>query len=282
MYLFGMVIFRFFLNPVTGNSSRMKKNISPILLSGLLIGGVWIASLIWLIRTHHIPEARFDTPISYSSVLPEYTGTLTYGIFYQGERLGNLTYTLLQNGGNVTINWILSTRTSKGGIAPSLRAHGDAEFADNMLQGFDVRISIGAAEFRASGSKENDVLVTKYEGFGLSTKRVIPSDSSTTVSDGFVPGLVSSCPEPGERLVWQSIHPLTMQRVPVVIQRVVNPTRPAPRDGCVLEVTVGTEKSELWIDKDGIVFRQVTSIGWILVLEDKAIEYQEMMNDEGI
>ena len=258
----------------------MKRFLSPILLSGILIGTIWILSLIWLIRTHRIPEARFDTPVSYSSLLPQYSGTLTYGIFYQGTRLGELVYSLIRNENSVSINWIISARTSERGNTPSIHAHGEAEFAGNILQSFDIRISIGIANFTASGVKEGDVLVTKYEGFGLSTTRVIASDSSTTISDGFVPGMVAACPEPGERLVWQSLNPLTAQQLPVVIRRVVNPTRPAPRNGCVLEVTVGTDTSEMWIDDNGIVLRQLTSLGWILVLEDKSIEYQKMMSDE--
>ena len=250
----------------------MKRFLSPILLSGIFIGTIWIVSLIWLIRTHRIPEARYDTPVSYSSVLPEYSGTLTYGIFYQGTRLGSLTYMLSRSEDDISIEWLLSAKTSAGEKTPSLHAHGEAEFIDSRLQEFDVHLTIGTANITASGSKKDDILVTTFEGFGLSTTRVIPSDSSTTISDGFIPGMVAACPEPGERLVWQSIHPLSMQQVPVVMRRVVNPTRPAPRNGCVLEVTIGTEKSEMWINENGIVIRQITSLGWILVLENKAIQ----------
>lgn len=253
----------------------MKRTVSPLHISGLLIGIIWIVSFVWLIRTYHTPKAGFDTPVSYSSVLPEYSGTLTYGIFYQGTRLGSLSYMLSRFEDDISIEWILSAKTSEGGRTPSLHAHGEAEFDDGKLQGFDVHITVGNANFTASGSKKDDVLITKFEGFGLSTTRVIPSDSSTTITDGFAPGMVTACPEPGERLVWQSIHPLSMQQVPVVMQRVVNPTRPAPRNGCVLEVTVGTEKSEMWVEENGIVLRQVTSMGWILVLENKAIQTED-------
>ena len=249
---------------------QRKKSSVAFYLSGLALFALWVFSVVWLVGETKSGPSTSIRRVSYSSLLPEFQGELEYDIYHSGTTIGSLTYRILPELTGKTLSWILTIATPHLDRIPAISTKGFAVFdSSEALSSFGAELSMVNRAFSIKGRKTEDDggLFIEYTGMGHSSSRVIPAHSSMVIGDGFFPGFPCVCPEPGERLTWQLLDPLSLHPVDVTLEEeenVVSP--PSPEGGCVLAMKIQGLKSLIWIDSSGLVQRERTPMGWELVL----------------
>jgi len=239
-------------------------------LSGLVVLILWAFSLVWLTRETRSDPSTSIRRVSYSSLLPEFQGELMYDIHYSDRSIGSLTYRILPELTGKALSWTLTIVAPHSGRIPAISAKGFAMFdSSETLSSFGAELSMANRAFSIKGRNRDDDsgLFIEYSGMGHSSSRVIPDHSDIVVGDGFFPGFPCTCPEPGERLTWQLLDPLSLHPVDVALEEEKDEVSPPPPEGgCVLAMKIQGLKSLIWIDSSGLVLREKTPMGWELVL----------------
>ncbi len=252
-----------------------------LVFSGIFVGCFWIISMLWLAQNGPTRSSSTTRRVSYASMVSEFEGELTYGLWHGEQRFGQLVYQSKQVNGNRHIEWQLSANPMGTGMPQSLTVNGTISFGPtNSLQDFLVQLSLGDLEFEIKGRRKEAIIVVEYHGMGISSTRVLPVDSCLVVGDGLMPGFPGICPKNNKSLTWSMLDPLSLQPLEVVLRRVQSPPLPPPEHGCVLSLEYRGTESLLWVDESGIVVRQRTPLGWDLILEtEKSIDEKHMAED---